>query len=170
MVKNLLKCRRPRFDPWVGKIPWRKEWLPTLVFLAGEFHGQRSHLVGYSPLGHKESDMTEPLTLSVSQKLLVLYVERPFNKVIVTLPQFFYLRSFLSSYFSYALNSLSPDSRAPCPADIIVSQGSNSGLFHFYYPYPSVSCMLNVKRDPERETFRADFCHCQRTNNLGTTI
>ena len=38
--------------------PWSREWLPTLVFLAGEFHGQRS-LVGYSPWGRKESDMTE---------------------------------------------------------------------------------------------------------------
>ena len=66
MVKNLLKYRRPRFDPYVGKIPWRKEWLPTPVFLPGELHGQRSHLVGYSPWGRKESDMTEPLTLSVS--------------------------------------------------------------------------------------------------------
>ena len=37
-----LQCRRPRFDPWVGKIPWRREWQPTLVFLPGEFHGQRS--------------------------------------------------------------------------------------------------------------------------------
>ena len=32
-VKNLPQCRRPRFDPWVGKIPWRREWLPTPVFL-----------------------------------------------------------------------------------------------------------------------------------------
>ena len=40
----------------VGKIPWRREWLPTPVFLPGEFHGQRS-LVGYSPWGHKETDM-----------------------------------------------------------------------------------------------------------------
>ena len=31
----------PGFDPWVGKIPWRSEWLPTPVFLSGEFHGQR---------------------------------------------------------------------------------------------------------------------------------
>ena len=30
------------FDPWVGKILWRREWLPTTVFLPGEFHGQRS--------------------------------------------------------------------------------------------------------------------------------
>ena len=37
-----LECRRPGFDPWVRKIPWRRKWLPTLVFLPGEFHGQRS--------------------------------------------------------------------------------------------------------------------------------
>ena len=61
MVKNLPTTRRPGFDPWVGKIPWTKEWQPTPVFLPGEFHGQRS-LVGYSPQGHKESDMTERLT------------------------------------------------------------------------------------------------------------
>ena len=44
------------------KIPWIKEWLPTLVFLPGEFHGQRS-LTGYSLWGPKESDTTERLTL-----------------------------------------------------------------------------------------------------------
>ena len=48
----------------VGKIPWRREWLPTQVFLPGEFHGQRS-LASYSPRGHKESDMSERLTLSL---------------------------------------------------------------------------------------------------------
>jgi len=37
-----MQCRRPRFDPWVGKISWRREWFPTPVFLLGEFHGQRS--------------------------------------------------------------------------------------------------------------------------------
>ena len=40
--KECLQCRRPRFHPCVGKIPWRREWLPTPVFLPGEFHGQRS--------------------------------------------------------------------------------------------------------------------------------
>ena len=48
-------------DPWVGKIRWRSKWLPTSVFMPGEFHGQRS-LVGYSPRGHKELDMMEQLT------------------------------------------------------------------------------------------------------------
>ena len=36
---------RPRFDPWVGKTPWRREWLSTLIFLLGEFHGQSSYLL-----------------------------------------------------------------------------------------------------------------------------
>ena len=46
------------FDPWVRKIPWRRKWQPTPIFLPGEFHGQRS-LVGYSPWGRKESDTTD---------------------------------------------------------------------------------------------------------------
>ena len=53
-----LQCRRLGFNSWVRKIPWRREWLLTAVFLPGEFHGQRS-LVGYSPWGHKELDMTD---------------------------------------------------------------------------------------------------------------
>ena len=53
-----LQPRRPRFHPWVGKIPWRREWQPTPVFLPGESQGQRS-LVGYSPRGCKDSDKTE---------------------------------------------------------------------------------------------------------------
>ena len=60
-----LQSRRPRFDLWVGKIPWRREWLPTPVFLPGEFHGQRS-LAGYSPWDDKELDTTEQLTLLLS--------------------------------------------------------------------------------------------------------
>ena len=50
VVKNLLQCRRPEFDPWVGKIPWRRKCLPTPVFLLGEFHGQRS--LGVTKFGH----------------------------------------------------------------------------------------------------------------------
>ena len=48
-----LQYGRPVFDPWAGKIPWRREWLPTPVFLPGEFLGQRN-LVSYSPWGHKD--------------------------------------------------------------------------------------------------------------------
>ena len=55
------QCRRRKrcgFDHWVGKIPWRRAWQLTPVFLPEEFHGQGS-LVGYSPWGHKESDVIE---------------------------------------------------------------------------------------------------------------
>ena len=55
-----LQCGRSGFDPWVGKIPWRRKWQPTPVFLPGESHGQRS-LVGYSPWGRKVSGTTEQL-------------------------------------------------------------------------------------------------------------
>ena len=48
-------CRRPGFDPWVGKMPWRRERLPTAVFWPGEFHGRRTP---GSPWGHKESNMS----------------------------------------------------------------------------------------------------------------
>ena len=58
-----LQCGRPGFDPWVGKIPWRREGLPTSVFWPGEFHRL------YSPWGRKESDTTERLSLT---HLLVL--------------------------------------------------------------------------------------------------
>ena len=50
--------KRRRFDPWVGKIPWRRKPQLTPVFLPEKFHGQRS-LSGYSPWGRKDSDMTE---------------------------------------------------------------------------------------------------------------
>ena len=50
--------KRHGFDPWVGKISWRRAWKSTPVFVPGEFYGERS-LVGYSPWGHKELDMTE---------------------------------------------------------------------------------------------------------------
>ena len=57
-VKNLPAVGRPGFDPWVGKISWRREWLPTPVFLLGKSHGHRS-LVGYSLWGGKESGTIE---------------------------------------------------------------------------------------------------------------
>ena len=58
-----MQCRRLWFDPWVEKIPWRREWQLTLVFLPGKSHGQSS-LVGYNPWGHKESDTTKQVTYS----------------------------------------------------------------------------------------------------------
>ena len=50
------------FNPWVGKIPWRRAWWSTPVCLSEGFHGQRS-LASYSSWGHKESDMTKRLNM-----------------------------------------------------------------------------------------------------------
>ena len=70
--KKFLKCITAfsQFNPWVRKIAWRREWLPTPVSLPREFHGQRS-LAGYRPQGQKESDATERLTqpLILTKKL-----------------------------------------------------------------------------------------------------
>ena len=59
--RTRLPCRRYkrcRFDPWLGKVPWRRTWQPTPAFLPGESHGLR-RLKGYRPLGLKELDTTE---------------------------------------------------------------------------------------------------------------
>ena len=59
--ESAYQCRRHRrcgFDPWVGKVPWKRKWQPTPVFLPGESSGQR-RLAGYSPWGHKELNTTE---------------------------------------------------------------------------------------------------------------
>ena len=76
-----LPTMRPTFNPWVGKIPWRRKWQPTPVLLPGKSHRWRS-LVGYSPWGRKESDTTEwphffkfllITSLSLLSKLLVAF-------------------------------------------------------------------------------------------------
>ena len=61
----------PVFHPWVRKIPWRWAWQLTPTFLPGESHGQRS-LVGYSPQGPKESNMTKHV-ISLSHMYLYMY-------------------------------------------------------------------------------------------------
>ena len=58
-----LQYRKPGFNSWVRKIPWRRKWQATLVFLPGNSHGWRS-LAGYSPWSRKELDTTELLSLS----------------------------------------------------------------------------------------------------------
>ena len=52
------RCKRLRFDSWVGNIHWSRKWQPTPGFLPGKFHGQRS-MGDYSPWGHKELDTNE---------------------------------------------------------------------------------------------------------------
>ena len=71
--KICLQCRRPGFNAWLGKIPWRRKWQSTPVLLPGKSHGQRS-LVGYSPWGRKESDTTERLHFHFPNRIRVSFI------------------------------------------------------------------------------------------------
>ena len=66
-IKNLPAVQETGFDPCVRKIPWRRKWKPTSIFLPRELHGQRS-LVGYSPWDCNKLDMTEWLTHTLYRK------------------------------------------------------------------------------------------------------
>ena len=66
------RCKRLGFYPCVRKIPWRRKWQPTPVFLPGKFRGQDS-LAGYSPSHHKESDTTEHTCLLKDQCQNLVY-------------------------------------------------------------------------------------------------
>ena len=83
-VKCLPTCGMSGFNPWVGKIPWRRKWQPTPVFLPGKSHGRRS-LMGYKPWGHKELDTIERLpfyVLSFSFLLCKMRVKNQFYLVV----------------------------------------------------------------------------------------
>ena len=63
-----LLCRRPGFDPWVGKMPWRRAWQPTPVFLPRESHGQRS-LAGCHPVTQSRTQLKWLNSSSSSSRL-----------------------------------------------------------------------------------------------------
>ena len=63
------RCKRCWFNSQIRKIPWKRKWQPTPVFLPGKSYGQRS-LVGYSPWSHKESDTTEQLSMHTNHLVL----------------------------------------------------------------------------------------------------
>ena len=84
--ESRLQCRRLGFSPLVGKIPWRREWLPTLVFLPGEFHRQRS-LAGYSLWGHKRAGqdlVTNTFTFHIFSGLNVIMKVQPTSMAFVS--------------------------------------------------------------------------------------
>ena len=84
MVKNLPALQETWVRSLVGKIPWKREWQPTPVFLLGEVHGQRS-LVGYSPWDHKESDTAEQLPQylpDTSSKPYQLWNSKPYSGIL----------------------------------------------------------------------------------------
>ena len=72
MVKNHPVMLETWFDPWAGKIPWRREWLSTPVFWHGEFHELYN-----CPGGHKESDITELLSFHFTSAFFMVQLSHP---------------------------------------------------------------------------------------------
>ena len=101
------------FYLWVRKIPWRRKWQPTPVFLPGKSHGQRS-LAGYSPWGHKESDTTKRL----SNRGSLAVRQGPVFSSQVSLTQVLLLTSVVPGAWNSSLKSFSPTS---CQLPISIS-------------------------------------------------
>ena len=84
LVKNLpnQECRRPGFNSQVRKIPWRRKWQPTPIFLPGESHRQRS-LAGYSLWGHKSQTWLSDQTTTTSIYTNNIYIHKEYIYKIV---------------------------------------------------------------------------------------
>ena len=77
-ARDHLQCRRHGFDPWVRKIPWRRTWQTSPVFLPGKSHKQRS-LAGYRLWSHKELGVTEQLNNNNSKALRLNLIKEAYH-------------------------------------------------------------------------------------------
>ena len=109
VVKSLPANQETRSNPWVRKIPWRRKWQPTPVFLPGKFHRQRS-LVGYGPWGHRVST-TKLLNTHRTHKLLSL----PFQFRLSPEPYILFLQGWHSFISLSHRNKTSPTLQSPFP-------------------------------------------------------
>ena len=127
MINNLLanegdvKDMDSGFNPWIGKIPWRRAWQPTPVFLPGESYGQRS-LAGNSPWGHKDLDMTEAIEHACTSLLNQLPTPDVFTSHISLKSITFLPTTVKSSSLEYRI------------ASHLISHYSHPELFSIYLP------------------------------------
>ena len=120
--ESVCKCRRPMFDPWVGKIPWRREWLPAAVFLPGEAHGQRSpagyiQFIELQRAGHDwvTNTFTPPHQLLIGSPSRALFLD------VLTYPR--------------------DDNDGPLPVSVdVIHSPPNSKLPHHFYIFISRHC------------------------------
>ena len=136
--ETFLQCRRPEFDPWVGKIPWRKERIPTPVLLPAEFHGQRS-LLGYSPWDHKDSDMTDWL-----QHIHALTHTHIYFNTSVSLLIFDYIFMILEQAGELKKKKKKPESHAQSQMVWISKFKEGPGEMYFYFlVILTLTCLKN---------------------------
>ena len=138
--------QRCGFAVWVGKIPWSRKWQPTLVFLPGKFHGQRS-LAGYSLWGLKESFTTEqerqksyfpskrntyPFTMSVQFSSVAQSCPTlcdPMNRSMPGLPVHHYLLEFTQTHVHRAHDAIQPSHPLSFPSPPAPNPSQHQSLF-----------------------------------------
>ena len=96
------RCKRHRFNPLIRKIPWRRKWQLTSLFLPGKFHGHRN-LVGYIPRGRKESDTTDHAC--IAQHMESVLEETP-SLLTITMPARNYLRTNCYKPYYYTVEGI----------------------------------------------------------------
>ena len=138
--------RRCRFDPLVGKIPWRRKQQPTPVFSPGKSHEQRS-LEGYSPWGRKELDTAERLkqqtTTQISFNCNLWFVSgEPLRKSVTRLP-----RTWVSSHFQSGPSGHPPPKGLP-----LLSPSSTCGFYTQGSPGTRTREWWNTARNAAWET------------------
>ena len=108
------------FHAWIGKIPWRRKWEPTPVFLPGEFHGQRS-LVGHSPWGRKRvrhNWATEHIWMEIKDKAAKLPLKCMWKVKGPTIVKTFRKRRILDDlYYLISILTIKPQSSRQCDID-----------------------------------------------------
>ena len=140
------RCERCGFSPWIGKIPWRRKWKPTPVFLFGKFHGQRS-LVGYRSWDPKELDATEHkhTTIRTTGPLAKRSNQHPSLEAFQNSPCYPNKR--------HILCSLHLGNSKPC------ARNGNEEQIYIYYKLQDHKRYLRMERNPKAETFEK---HCKR--------
>ena len=115
--ESACQCGRCWFDSWVRKIPWRREWQPTPVFLPGKSHGQRS-LERYGPRGCRESDTSEHACMQTSHQTPLRLGRHPGNFLARVQPTLKFLPQWIlgRGKFQNSLTNKSSPSSCPHPA------------------------------------------------------
>ena len=148
VVKNPpANARRYKFDPWLGKIPWRKEWQPTPVFLLGKSHGQRS-LGGYSPwlytrVGHDSGTKQQFSSVQFSSVThLCLTLCDPMNQSMLGLPVYHQLPESTQTHVHWVGDGIQPSYPLSSPSPPALNPSQHQGLFKWVSSLHQVAKVL----------------------------
>ena len=138
------RCKRCGFSPWIGRIPWRRKWQPTPVFLFGKFYGQKS-LVGYSSWDPKEVQLSTQVQLS--GPLAKCSNQPPSSGLFEKSPCYHNKR--------HVLCSLHLGNSKPC------ARNGNEEQIYIHYKLQDHKRYLRMERNSKTEKFEK---HCKRGN------